>query len=254
MPAKKTSATQGASAKSAASTTGAAATRPTARASTPSERAPTKAATTKAATTKPATTKPATANSTITKTAATAAAKKAAANSASSNRAVDAQAGDTRPTAASAAPAKTAPAKAARKASPSVRALATQLKVAEDEAPWTTAELTEVREQLVELIGLNRTEVQHGEVELDSLMRGPGTGAGDDQADAGAKTFEREHEIAIVNNTRDVLEQTEHALERLDAGTYGICENCGKPIGKLRLQARPRATLCLSCQNKQARH
>ncbi|MEO7130069.1 MAG: TraR/DksA C4-type zinc finger protein [Dermatophilaceae bacterium] len=135
-----------------------------------------------------------------------------------------------------------------------MRALATQLKVAEDEAPWTTAELTEVREQLVELIGLNRTEVQHGEVELDSLMRGPGTGAGDDQADAGAKTFEREHEIAIVNNTRDVLEQTEHALERLDAGTYGICENCGKPIGKLRLQARPRATLCLSCQNKQARH
>ena len=51
-----------------------------------------------------------------------------------------------------------------------------------------------------------------------------------------------------------MLEQTEHALERLRAGTYGICENCGNPIGKLRLQARPRATLCMSCQKKQNRY
>ncbi len=72
-------------------------------------------------------------------------------------------------------------------------------------------------------------------------MRDSGDGAGDDQADAGAKTFEREQEISLANNSREMLEQNEHALERLDNGTYGICESCGNPIGKLRLQA------CSSC-------
>ena len=76
----------------------------------------------------------------------------------------------------------------------------------------------------------------------------------DDQADAGAKTAERVHEIALAANSRAGLAQAEHALEQLEAGTYGICENCGNPIGKLRLQARPRATLCMTCQEKQARH
>lgn len=129
-----------------------------------------------------------------------------------------------------------------------------KLQVAQDEAPWTEAELVEVREHLVELVTANRAEVLEAEHELSDLMRGTGDAAGDDQADAGTKTFEREHEIAIVKNARELLEQTERALERLDAGTYGTCEGCGNPIGKLRLQARPRATLCLSCQNKQNRH
>jgi DnaK suppressor protein len=84
-------------------------------------------------------------------------------------------------------------------------------------------------------------------------MRDSGDGAGDDQADAGAKTYEREQEISLANNAREMLEQTEHALERLDNGTYGICESCGSPIGKLRLQAAPRATLCLPCKIKQER-
>ena len=70
-------------------------------------------------------------------------------------------------------------------------------------------------------------------------MRDSGDGAGDDQADAGAKTYEREQEISLANNAREMLEQIEHALERIDDGTYGICESCGNPIGKLRLQAVP---------------
>ena len=44
------------------------------------------------------------------------------------------------------------------------------------------------------------------------------------------------------------------ALARIDAGTYGICESCGKPIGKLRLQAFPRATLCMACKQAEERH
>ena len=56
-----------------------------------------------------------------------------------------------------------------------------------------------------------------------------------------------------ADNAREMLRQNEHALERLDDGTYGICESCGQPIGKLRLQAAPRATLCMPCKQKEER-
>ena len=44
-----------------------------------------------------------------------------------------------------------------------------------------------------------------------------------------------------------------NALERLETGTYGNCESCGQPIGKARLQAFPRATLCVSCKQREER-
>ena len=80
-----------------------------------------------------------------------------------------------------------------------------------------------------------------------------GDGAGDDVADAGSKTFEREQEMSIADNARDLLLQTDKALGRIEAGTYGTCESCGGPIGKARLQAFPRATLCLECKQAEER-
>ena len=127
------------------------------------------------------------------------------------------------------------------------------LVVREDESPWTTAELKEVRSELEHDIEQLRNELRHAQSDLVHLMRDSGDGAGDDQADAGAKTYEREQEISLANNAREMLLQTEHALERLDDGSYGICESCGNPIGKLRLQAAPRATLCMPCKMKQER-
>ena len=127
------------------------------------------------------------------------------------------------------------------------------LVVREDESPWTSAELKEVRSELEHDIEQLRNELRHAQSDLVDLMRDSGDGAGDDQADAGAKTYEREQEISLANNAREMLEQTEHALERLDDGSYGICESCGNPIGKLRLQAAPRATLCMPCKTKQER-
>ena len=127
------------------------------------------------------------------------------------------------------------------------------LVVREDESPWTAKELRAVRAELEHDIEQLRSEVAHAQSDLVDLMRDSGDGAGDDQADAGAKTYEREQEISLANNAREMLEQNEHALERLDNGTYGICESCGNPIGKLRLQAAPRATLCLPCKMKQER-
>ncbi|KGN31818.1 DNA-binding protein, partial [Knoellia flava TL1] len=145
------------------------------------------------------------------------------------------------------ASAVTAPARTAKKTAKKA------LVVREDESPWTAKELREVRAEIEANIALLRTELAHAESELSDLLRDSGDGAGDDQADAGAKTYEREQEIALADNAREMLHQNEHALERLDDGTYGVCESCGQPIGKLRLQAAPRATLCMRCKTKQER-
>jgi DnaK suppressor protein len=59
--------------------------------------------------------------------------------------------------------------------------------------------------------------------------------------------------MSLANNARELLVQNERALARLIDGTYGVCERCGNPIGKLRLQAFPRATLCLSCKQLEER-
>ena len=91
------------------------------------------------------------------------------------------------------------------------------------------------------------------ESEMDALIQASGVGAGDDQADAGSKTFEREHEMSLVYNARDMVLQTERALERIDNKTYGRCEDCGSSIGKARLQVFPRATLCMVCKQKEER-
>ena len=118
---------------------------------------------------------------------------------------------------------------------------------------WTAAELKSIRSELAkDLLRLKR-ELEEIESEMDDLIEASGVGAGDDQADAGAKTFEREHEISLVYNARDMVLQTERALDRIDNKTYGRCEDCGSAIGKARLQVFPRATLCMLCKQKEER-
>jgi len=128
-----------------------------------------------------------------------------------------------------------------------------RLQVREDETPWTARELKAVRAALETDIARLRDEISEAEYDLAGLMRDAGEGAGDDQADAGTKTFEREQEISLANNARGMFEQSVHALERIVDGSYGICESCGSPIGKNRLLAFPRATLCMPCKSKQER-
>ena len=128
-----------------------------------------------------------------------------------------------------------------------------RLRVRQDEKPWTTRELAVVRAGLEADIARLHAEISAAESDLAGLMRDAGDGAGDDQADAGTKTFEREQEISLANNAREMFEQCEHALERIIHGSYGICESCGNPIGKNRLLAFPRATLCMPCKSKQER-
>ena len=66
-------------------------------------------------------------------------------------------------------------------------------------------------------------------------------------ADSGQVTAERGEVDALVGSLRDTLNEIESALEKLDAGSYGLCEVCGGPIGEARLEAMPAARLCISC-------
>ena len=128
-----------------------------------------------------------------------------------------------------------------------------RLVVRADEKPWTAEELAEVRGTLEAERDRLRNEISSAESELNELLRDSGDGSGDDQADAGSKTFEREHEMSVANNSRDLLMQVEHALARIGDGSYGTCESCGQPIGKARLQVFPRATLCVTCKQREER-
>jgi RNA polymerase-binding protein DksA len=89
--------------------------------------------------------------------------------------------------------------------------------------------------------------------DLNDLQQANSDGAGDDQADAGSKTFEREQELSIAANRLDLVAQIQRAVERIDAGTYGYCESCGNPIPKTRLKAFPMATLDVACKQREER-
>jgi DnaK suppressor protein len=130
---------------------------------------------------------------------------------------------------------------------------AADLPVRPGEAPWTDGEIAELRVELEKEAAALRAEFGEAQAHISAHISDMSAEAGDDEADASSKLFEREHELALSNNTRELLEQTEHALDRIEAGTYGVCESCGKPIGKARLQAFPRATLCVACKQRQER-
>ena len=130
---------------------------------------------------------------------------------------------------------------------------AAELPVRPGEEPWTATELAQVRAELAEEAGALRAEIAKTARDIAEGLTGSLRDAGDDEADAGTKTFEREHELALTQNAQDLLDQGERALDRIDAGTYGVCESCGQPIGKARLLAFGRATLCVACKQRQER-
>jgi DnaK suppressor protein len=125
--------------------------------------------------------------------------------------------------------------------------------VRDGERPWSDTEISQVRRQLADEADELRAEIGKAESSIADRLGDSVSDAGDDQADVGAKTYEREHELSLTYNARDLLAQSERALVRIEAGTYGSCESCGRPIGKARLKAFPRATLCVSCKQREER-
>ena len=147
------------------------------------------------------------------------------------------------------------PVKSGKKVAPlkPIKAAPTPVTASDGEAPWSAAELKSIRTEIAKDLARLRIELAHVEAEMNELITESGEGAGDDQADSGTKTFEREHEMSLVINARDMVLQTERALDRIDNKTYGNCEECSNAIGKARLQVFPRATLCMICKQKEER-
>jgi DnaK suppressor protein len=133
------------------------------------------------------------------------------------------------------------------------RASAADLPVRSGEEPWSLDELGEVRAQLESEAADLRTEIEEAESQIAERLGNSVQDAGDDEADTGSRVYEREQELATIQRARDLLDQTNHALERIETGTYGVCESCGKAIGKARLMAYPRATLCVECKQREER-
>lgn len=152
-----------------------------------------------------------------------------------------------------AAPAKVAAVKAPTARKVPVKKAAPVLRVLEQEDPWTKAELAEINAELTSMRTHSLKVVADLERELDGLMRNSGDGAGQDQADVGATSFERDQELTVLNGEQEKLAQIERAFHAIGEGTYGICESCGNPIGKNRLLAFPRATLCMDCKRREER-
>jgi RNA polymerase-binding protein DksA len=103
---------------------------------------------------------------------------------------------------------------------------------------------TRLRDERAELSDQLTTIEDQAFAATQSDMSGD-VGVDDESADAGTATFEREKELSIEQNVRDLIQKIDRALKRIDDGTYGICERCGKPIEKARLKALPYVDLCI---------
>lgn len=106
--------------------------------------------------------------------------------------------------------------------------------------------LEEERERLQTLIEEYEHELEEARMTESSSDRSPDPG----NAEAGSMKFEYEKELSIEQNTIDLLGKVERALERIDAGGYGICESCGSAIPVERLDVLPYSTLCVDCARK----
>lgn len=115
-------------------------------------------------------------------------------------------------------------------------------------AKLTTEEIGELRTRLEserEELGAQLTTIEDQAFAATQSDMSGDVGVDDESADAGTATFEREKELSIEQNVRDLIQKIDRALKRIDDGTYGICERCGKPIEKARIKALPYVDLCI---------
>jgi DnaK suppressor protein len=111
--------------------------------------------------------------------------------------------------------------------------------MAPDETLDPRAALTAERDRL-------RGQVAEGIQAPDAMTYGS-------QAAAASQVFDQQRDLALRERNRQHLAQVEAALARIDAGTFGTCTSCGRPIAKERLEAIPWAALCIDCQRKAGR-
>jgi RNA polymerase-binding protein DksA len=117
-----------------------------------------------------------------------------------------------------------------------------------------TKELGELKQRLLAEREELTSQLETIEEAVFSASQTDLTGEADDEsADAGTATFERERDLSIENNVRDLLRKVDDALDRIARKTYGICVRCGKPIEKTRIKALPYADLCIKDARAESR-
>jgi RNA polymerase-binding transcription factor DksA len=108
------------------------------------------------------------------------------------------------------------------------------------------------RAELERLRARAEAQVAVLDAELHGLFEASRSSNADDEHDPEGSTiaFERAQLTAVLEATRRQVAELDHALRRLDAGTYGTCEQCGRPIPAERLAARPSARTCVGCAGR----
>jgi RNA polymerase-binding protein DksA len=160
---------------------------------------------------------------------------------------------------ASSSKAATSGRKAARASSPAAPKGASKRAkgTAEGRAAGTKAAPVDrfLEEQRALLVGEREASLRQAEslqAEADQLaeeMEPGDTQFDEESGEGGTLNVERERDLALSAQARAAVEEIDRALVKIDAGTYGTCEQCGQPIPKARLKALPYATLCVACKS-----
>ena len=119
----------------------------------------------------------------------------------------------------------------------------------------STKRVGEFRKRLLDERARLRASLERMELRGDELVdAGAEDGDFDDAAsDAATETLDRGTDMALEENLRSMVEEIDAALEKLEKGTYGICDNCGGTIKVARLERLPYATMCVECQQRMER-
>jgi DnaK suppressor protein len=121
-------------------------------------------------------------------------------------------------------------------------------------SPGQSTDPTELRYRLAEERRLAEGQISAMSAQLEEIFESSQFVATDDEHDPDGSTvaFERSKVSAMLLHSRSRLAEVDRALERVEAGTYGLCETCGRPIPVERLLARPVARHCVGCAHTQA--
>ncbi|AWB90879.1 TraR/DksA family transcriptional regulator [Aeromicrobium chenweiae] len=115
------------------------------------------------------------------------------------------------------------------------------------DSPWTAAELKAIRDGLEAAVVRLNTELALLGSDLGTTAGAPPIEVLVDDLDVASQRSERLQDAVQAENLAAILQQTQHVLDRLSDGQYGVCESCTGAIGRPRLEAFPRATLCMTC-------
>jgi RNA polymerase-binding protein DksA len=117
----------------------------------------------------------------------------------------------------------------------------------------SSLDLPKFRQLLEKMRDDLQAELDRLQEESANVDQAEGYGVKNHPAEDASELFLRERNLAVSSDLRAELADANHALERIEAGTYGSCEECGEPINPERLEARPAATFCIRHQRERER-